>query len=290
MQDSSFPSPLAETHWLERHLADADLRVLDCTVTMTMTPEGRYAFSSGRSEWAAAHIPGAVFADVMTELSAKDQPLPLMMPDPQEFATRMGELGVGDDTRVVLYDRGNHAWAARVWWMLRACGFDRAAVLNGGWNKWVAENRPTSLRGSSYPRATLTPHPRPELFATRQDVLQSLRDPDVRIVNALSPQEHAGGPTRFPRPGRIAGSTNVYCQSLIDPRTHSYLPIPALQSLFARAGALQAERVITYCGAGIAASSDALALTLLGKQVAVYDGSLAEWTADPSLPMETGEQ
>jgi thiosulfate/3-mercaptopyruvate sulfurtransferase len=290
MQDSSLPSPLAETQWLERHLTDADLRVLDCTVTMTMTPEGRYAFSSGREEWVAAHIPGAVFADVMTELSAKDQSLPLMMPDPQELAARMGELGVGDDTRVVLYDRGNHAWAARVWWMLRACGFDHAAVLNGGWNKWVAENRPTSSLPSHYPRATLTPRPRPELFVTRQNVLQSLRAPDVRIVNALSPQEHAGGATRYPRPGRIAGSTNVYCQSLIDPNTHTYLPVPALQSLFARAGALQAERVITYCGAGIAASSDALALTLLGKQVAVYDGSLAEWTADPSLPMETGEQ
>ena len=100
---------------------------------------------------------------------------------------------------------------------------------------------------------------------------------------------HPAAATRFPRSGRIAGSTNVYCQSLIDPDTKAYLPADELRRLFGGAGALDASAVITYCGAGIAASSDALALTLLGvPEVAVYDGSLAEWTADATLPMETG--
>jgi thiosulfate/3-mercaptopyruvate sulfurtransferase len=281
------PSPLVSTEWLHEHLRDADLRILDCTVVMKTASDGGYSFAGGRSDWQASHIPGAAFVDVMAELSARDNPLPMMMPTPQEFATAMGELGVGDGTRVVLYDRGNHAWAARVWWMLRACHFDEAAVLNGGWRKWTAEGRPTSTQPSSYPRATFSASLRPDTFASRQDVLTAIRSDNVAVVNALSPEEHRGQTSRFPRAGRIAGSRNVYCQSLIDPETGAYLPRNSLQQLFQDAGIMNADRVITYCGAGIAASSDALALTWLGKQVAVYDGSLAEWTADPALPMET---
>lgn len=124
-------------------------------------------------------------------------------------------------------------------------------------------------------------------MATKQEVLDSLHARGVRLVNALSPEEHRGETTRFPRAGRIPGSTNVYYQSLVDPQTHAYLPARKLREQFEAASAMSADRVITYCGAGIAASSDALALTLLGKtNVAVYDGSLAEWTADPALPME----
>jgi thiosulfate/3-mercaptopyruvate sulfurtransferase len=287
-RQDTMPSPLVSTEWLHEHLRDEDLRILDCTVVMTTSSDGSYSFSAGRPEWQAGHIPGAVFADVMGELCARDNPLPLMMPTPSALAAAMGELGVGDATRVVLYDRGNHAWAARVWWMLRACSFDNAAVLNGGWRKWTAESRPTSAQQSSYPRATFSARPRPDSFVSRQDVLGALGSNTVAIVNALSPQEHSGQTPRLPRAGRIAGSANVYCQSLIDPETGAYLPVPALQQLFQDAGVMNAERVITYCGAGIAASSDALALTCLGKQAAVYDGSLAEWAADPALPMETG--
>jgi thiosulfate/3-mercaptopyruvate sulfurtransferase len=126
-------------------------------------------------------------------------------------------------------------------------------------------------------------------MATKEQVLKAIGDRDVSIINALSPEEFTGEKVRFPRAGRIAGSTNVYCQSLIDPQTQCFLPEAELRKQFEGTGALQAKQAVTYCGAGIAASADALALTLLGvKNVAVYDGSMAEWTADPSLPMETG--
>ncbi|HEY7671685.1 MAG TPA: sulfurtransferase [Gammaproteobacteria bacterium] len=284
------PSPLVSTDWLAAHLGEPQLRILDCSVVMRTLADGSYSFVGGRDEWQEAHIPGSVFVDVLEELAAKDTPLPMMMPSAEEFAATMAGYGVGAGTAVVLYDRSNHAWAARVWWMLRACGFDAAAVLDGGWQKWAAETRPMSEVATTYPRGNFRPRVRPELLATKQEVRESLDKPGVAIVNSLSPDEHRGtAPTRFPRAGRIAGSCNVYCQALIDPITKTYWPAPKLRELFAQTGALEADRVITYCGAGIAASSDAFALMVLGVgNVAVYDGSLAEWTADPTLPMETG--
>jgi thiosulfate/3-mercaptopyruvate sulfurtransferase len=285
---TSIPSPLVSSQWVHEHLGNEDLRILDCTVVMKIVPGGGYGFAAGRAEWEAGHLPGAQFVDVMADLSAQGSPLPMMMPAPQDFARTMSELGVGEGTRAVLYDRGNHAWAARVWWMLHACGFDQAAVLDGGWLKWTAEGRPATTQVSRYARAAFEARVRPDAFATREQVLQALEDDSVCVLNALSPEEHRGTTVRFPRAGRIAGSTNVYCQLLVDPETHAYRPAHELRRLFEAAGATRADRVITYCGAGIAASSDALALTLLGKRVSVYDGSLAEWTSDPSLPMEAG--
>jgi thiosulfate/3-mercaptopyruvate sulfurtransferase len=284
---STLPSPLVETAWLDGHLSEPDLRILDCSVVMKATGDGNYVFVGGRDEYERGHIPGSVFVDVLTELAAKNDPRPAMMPPVEDFANTMAAFGVGEGTRVVLYDRSHHSWAARVWWMLRVCGFDAAAVLNGGWQKWISEGRRTSTVHATYPRGNFRLRPRPGLMATKQEVLDSLHAKGLRLVNALSPEEHRGETARFPRAGRIPGSACVYYQSLVDPQTHAYLPPEQLRERFEAVSAMSADKVITYCGAGIAASSDALALTLLGKKnVAVYDGSLMEWTADPALPME----
>ena len=282
------PAPLVTTDWLANNLDATDLRIIDCSVVMRTAADGSYAFLPGTEEFERGHIPGSVFVDVLTDLSARDHHLPMMMPGPEKFAATMATLGVSDASRVVLYDRSNHAWAARVWWMLRYCGFDRATVLDGGWNKWTAEGKPTSVEETRYPPGKLSVAVRPRLFASKREVFESLQGAGISIINALSPEDHSGATSRRPRPGRIPGSTNVYCQTLVDPETHAYLSAEALRERFESAGALPASRTITYCGAGIAASSDALALTLIGHgDVAVYDGSLAEWTSDPEMPMET---
>jgi thiosulfate/3-mercaptopyruvate sulfurtransferase len=284
----SRPQYLVETDWLAQHLGDPDVRVLECTVYLHPKPEGGFRAESGRAKWAEGHIPGAGFVDLTDELCDRTSPLLYMMPPAEQFAEAMGRAGVGDGVRVVLYDRVVNMWAARVWWMLRAFGFENAAVLNGGWKKWTLEGCPVAPDAGARPPRRFVTKPRPELIADKQAVLAGVGNRATCLVNALTEEQHRGtGGVTYGRPGRIAGSANVAARDLVDPATHAYLPAETLRERFKAAGAMDAGRVITYCGGGIAASSDAFVLTLLGKDdVAVYDASLSEWAADPSLPRE----
>ncbi|MDN5873729.1 MAG: sulfurtransferase [Sinobacteraceae bacterium] len=285
------PQYLVETAWLEAHLNDPALRILDCTVLFATDADGVRA-ASGRDAWAEGHIPGSGFADLMQDLSDRNSSVPFMMPPAAQFAEAMSRYGIGEDTHVVLYDACSdlwaHMWAARIWWMLRVCGFEQAAVLNGGWHKWTMEGRPVSTDPSTYPPAHFVARPRPELMADKREVLATIGDNHTCLLNALTVEDHTGTAVRYGRAGHIPSSVNVPTAALIDPVTHAYLPAAQLHAQFEVAGTLNRERVITYCGGGIAASSDAFVLTLLGApNVAVYDGSLLEWAADPALPMET---
>jgi thiosulfate/3-mercaptopyruvate sulfurtransferase len=285
------PEYLVETDWLANHLADPGLRALECTVCLHPAPElpGGFRVESGRAEWAAGHIPGAGFVDLQEELADRTSPLRFTMPQAQQFADTLSRHGVGDGVQVVLYDRSVNMWAARVWWMLRAFGFDHAAVLNGGWKKWTGEGRPVAADLGERPARRFVARPRPELIADKAAVLAGIGDGATCVLNALSAEQHRGGGANYGRPGRIRRSVNVPARDLVDPATHAYLPADVLRRKFDAVGALAASRVITYCGGGIAASSDAFVLALLGRDdIAVYDASLSEWASDPSLPMEQG--
>lgn len=275
---------LVETDWLAEHLADPHLRILDCSIVYQA---GRYEMDY--NGWAQGHIPRSALADLVNDLSDATSPFLFMMPPPVQFVEAMSRYGVGEGTQVVLYDRSINIWAARVWWILRAMGFDDAAVLNGGWRKWTLEERPISTDPPAYPPANFVASPRPQLMVDKNEVLAVIGDGRTCLLNALPAEEHIGAVTRYQRPGRIPASINVPAASIVDPLTHAYLPMEQLRARFAGAGVLSRERVITYCGGGITASSDAFILTLLGvENVAVYDGSLSEWTADDALPMEVG--
>lgn len=285
---------LATTDWLAGNLGDPRLRVLECTVFLRQREDGKPGFLvvPGRDAWSAAHIPGSVFADLHNDLSDRSQPLRFMMPGAEQFAGAMGRYGVGDDSQVVLYDRAGNMWAARIWWMLRAFGFDNARVLDGGWTKWLGEGRPVSTDAPEMPSARFVPNHRPGLIATKEDVLGAIASGQACIVNALNAAQHRGEVAPYGRPGRIAGSANVPAMGsagVVDPVTQLYRPVDVIRRRFVEAGALPGTRLITYCGGGIAASSAAFAATMAGyTDVAVYDASLSEWAADPSLPMEAG--
>lgn len=281
---------LIETDVLEARLSDPNLRIIDCNIILTPKPEGGYSVVSGREDWQSSHIPGSVFVDIETELSAYHPSLRFMMPSAEQFATVLGDLGVGDGHEVVVYSRGANFWATRLYLMFREFGFDNVSVLNGGWDKWHAEGRPVTDAAPRWPVATLTAQAPGGIFVGKEDVLAAIDDPSVSIINALAPDTHSGKYFNPPygRPGHIAGSKNVFCFNLIDEETNRFRDNAGIEDAFAKSGALEADRVIVYCGGGISATTDAFALGLLGRRnVHVYDGSMLEWGNDPDLPMET---
>lgn len=287
-QTASLPDTLVTTEWLSQHLDDPDLVVLDCTVSVKQGEDG-LVIESGRAGYESGHIPTAGFADLMGNLADADSPFQYTVPSAEQFAAAMGALGVGDDTRVVLYDASMSAWAARVWWMLRWVGFDRAAILDGGLGAWTAEGRPLSTDPAIHPTRTLTPAPRPELIADRDEVMAAIDDAGVTLIDAMPEAHYRGEMAMYARPGHIPTAKNVSVMSLLD-ENGRYRPQEELATLFD--GGADA-RAITYCGGGIAASSTAFVMTRLGyTDVAVYTGSLQEWAADPDNPMEveTAEQ
>ena len=275
---------------LEARFSDESLRLYDCTTWLHPDPSRIYRVESGRAAYEAEHILGADFLDLTDELADPESDFNFMMPAPEVLARTLGAHGINSGSDVVLYSRDNIHWATRVWWMLRAIGFDRASVLDGGFDKWQMEGRQTTTAIQKYPAGSLVARSRSGLFCDSAAVVSAMDEPGTCIVNALRGSLHDGSEAvHFGRPGRIPSSVSVPGVSLLDPETKAYRPLPQLQRIFAEVGALEAEKVVIYCGGGIAATSDAFTLMRLGQDaVTVYDASMSEWAKDPSLPMETG--
>ncbi|MBV8187258.1 MAG: sulfurtransferase [Alphaproteobacteria bacterium] len=281
---------LISTEELARRSDAPALRIFDCTTYLRPRPEGGYNAESGRANYDKGHIPGAAFLDLGGELSDRTSKLRFTLPPLDELVRAFAAKGIGHGTFVVLYSHATPTWATRVWWMLRAIGFDDAAVLDGGLDKWQAEGRTLVAEPTVYPPATLTLRARPGVFVGKEEITTAIGKPDTLTLNALSVDQHKGtGGVVYGRPGRIAGSSCVPAASLLGP-DKTLKPIADLRTAFDGAGAAPDKRVLVYCGGGIAATLDAFVLTaLLGhRNVAVYDNSMQEWSNDPSLPMEVG--
>lgn len=282
------PEFLVETDWLAQHLND--VVVLDCTTHLIPDPKITYVVKPGREDFEKGHIPGAQFCDVSKDVSDTAQTFNFMRQPPEDFAAAMRRFGISNSTRVVTYSTGNAWWATRVWWLLREFGHDNAAVLNGGWQKWAAESRPFETGpGEKRAPGDFSVLEVRNLMVGKEEVKAAIGDAGVCTLNALMPAQHTGsGGNAYGRPGHIAGSVNLPAAHLLDSATNTFLPAGELRRLLGAAGALD-RPVIAYCGGGIAASADALILTMLGHQdVRIYDASLSEWAKDESLPMETG--
>ena len=285
------PEFLIETDALERRLSDPGLRMFDCTIHLIPNPDIGYTVKPGREDFENGHIPGAQFIDLQADLSAPHPKLRFMLPSAEAFAAAMSRFGVGESSHVVLYSTTTPQWASRIWWMLRNYGFDNAAVLDGGFQKWSREGRriETGVARPCAP-ATFVVRGDRKLMVGKEAVLAAIGNDAICTINALSREQHTGtGGTVYRRVGRIAKSVNVPAAALLDPASGTYLPASELRPKFAAVGAFDKPQVITYCGGGIAASADAFALVMLGHpNVKLYDASMSEWATDPILPMETG--
>lgn len=274
-------SPVVSTQWLADHLGAEKLVVLDATVLPYTQPSGRAGYLSGHESYVVnGHLPGAVFADVIEELSDVSAPLPFTRPSAAQFEAAVGALGIDNETTVVVYDAVVGQWAARVWWLFRAFGYDRVAVLDGGLTAWRAEERETDVGHVEPSPASFTAVERPEAWASISDV-QAIVDGTApgSLVCGIPPKEFTGAAGR----GHIPGSVSVPAGRLVDRDSNTLLPVDVLRGMLPSEG-----RVVTYCNGGIAAAADALALVLAGHtNVALYDGSLNEWAADPARPLVT---
>ena len=289
---------LISTAELAGILDQPDLRVFDCTTYLEPAPAGNpapYIAVPGRHTFEAGHIPGADFLDLQGEFSDSSTELRFMMPAVAQLAAAFGRHGLGTDSlgtdsRVVLYSIGTPIWATRFWWMLRSLGFENAAVLDGGFDKWKAEERAIETGAAKgYPPATFKAKPKPGFFVGKHDLLAAIPDRNSVIVNALGPQFHQGlEPSRYGRPGRIPGSCNVSAATLLDPFTRIFVPLADAEAKFATQGLRKDKRVIAYCGGGISATIDLFLLHQLGyDNLTLYDGSMGEWAKDEALPIET---
>jgi thiosulfate/3-mercaptopyruvate sulfurtransferase len=282
-------SPLVSSQWVADHLGADDMVVVDVSVLAVAgrdgTATGRY--TSGHADYLEqGHVPGAVFGDLIHDLSDDRAALPFTRPDIDRFAAAAGALGITGDTTVVAYDSTDGPWAARLWWLLRAAGHDDAAVLDGGFSAWAAEGRPVDVGAVQPEPAVFVAHERPGAWADKSYVEAVVRGDERAALVCASPRdEFRGLAGERPRRGHIPGSSNVPATELVDADRHLAEP-RRLEAAFAPV--LDAEKVVVYCGQGIAASADALALVLVGHDdVAVYDGSLDEWTGDDDAPLET---
>lgn len=285
---SSLPGSLVSTQWLADHLGADGLLVVDASVVSYTQPNGRTGMFSGHELYIAdGHLPGAVFADLLEEFSAPDARFPFTRPDAARFAAAAGALGIGRDTDVVVYDGQHGQFAARLWWLLGAFGHDRVAVLDGGLTVWRAEGRETVVGHVEPAPATFVPRERPERWAHKAEVEAIVRGERAGALVCASPaKEFRGEVAPRGRAGHIPGSISAPATRFVDPESRATLPDDEVRPLLAPA--LDAERIVAYCGAGVAASAAALHLLRAGAaDVAVYDGSLNEWTADPDAPLAT---
>jgi thiosulfate/3-mercaptopyruvate sulfurtransferase len=283
--------PLVSTEWLAQQAADAGIVVLDASVFLVQTlGQDRGEFHSGLDRFASGgHIPGARFADLFVEFSDPNVALPFTRPQVTQFEAAAGRLGITPASHVVIYDALANQWAARLWWVFRSFGHRKVSVLDGGMRKYRKEGRALEHTLSPFRPANYVVAAEKPVVASRDDILSVLHgERKAHLVCFLRPDEYAGVISVRARPGHIPGSVNLPFINLLDDN-NTFKSVPQLQAQFADVIDLDGRLVVTYCGAGIASTVGAFALGLINyRNTLEYDGSLSDWTSDPSLPVVLG--
>ena len=276
--------PLVTTDWVEGELGGADLKLIDASYFLP--GDGRDA----RAEFEAGHIAGAVFLD-LDAVADGGSDIPHMLPPEHKFASRMQTLGLGDGNRFVVYDNSPLHSAARAWWMLRVFGAHQVAILDGGLQKWIAEGRPLATGKAQVRHGHFTPLLDREAVADKDYVGSLVHSGSHELVDARSAPRFAGEEAE-PRPGlaagHIPGAKNLPQGQLFNP-DNEWKQGDALRAAFETAGVDLDKPMVTTCGSGVTAAVLLFGAHLLGKRdVKLYDGSWAEWGADPATPKATG--
>jgi thiosulfate/3-mercaptopyruvate sulfurtransferase len=265
------PEQLVETDWVAVHAADAGVRIVDMRQT----------------GYAEGHVPGAVYVSPVAIRDAKAPPT--FLPTPAAFEEMMAKLGIGNATRVVVYDERGGIYAARLWWILNYYGHPNVALMNGGWIKWTAEQRPSSTAALWPPAAAFTARPQPTWVATAADVVGAIDKPGVKIIDARTQGEIDGKDLRnIRRGGFVPSSIPIYWEDLLDAQRKTFKPAEELKKIYEERGIVPSQEVIAYCQVGMRASVDLFALHLIGyDKLRNYYGAWEEWGNRDDLPLAT---
>ena len=265
------PEQLVETDWVAAHAADANVRVVDMRQT----------------GYADGHVPGAVYVSPVAIRDAKAPPT--FLPTAAAFEEMMAKLGIGNATRVVVYDERGGIYAARMWWILNYYGHSNVALMNGGWLKWSAEQRATATDVPAPAAARFTARPQPKWIATAADVTAAINKPGVKIIDARTMAEIEGKDLRnIKRGGFVPSSIPIYWEDLLDPATRTFRSADELKKIYEDRGILPSQEVIAYCQVGMRASVDLFALHLIGyNKIRNYYGAWEEWGNRDDLPIAT---
>ena len=279
-------STLVSTEQLARHL-DGSWVIVDCRYDLRDA-------AWGREQYRSAHIPGAVYASLAHDLSAPPSgsngrhPLPC----PEDLNVTFGKLGISSATQVVAYDQDIGMYASRLWWMLRYMGHDAAAVLDGGWARWVQEKRPVRTGDETKPATAFAGRRRKEMRVLVNGVEAALDDPSVLLVDARAPERYDGTSEPLDRvPGHIPGAVNYFYKRNVTDQGVMLPPERLEQQFGAMLGDRRPDQVVMYCGSGVTACHNLLAMHHAGLSGArLYAGSWSEWSSDAARPVETGKR
>jgi len=275
---------LVSTEWLANEIGASDLRIVDAT--QHLPDAGREA----RAEYEDGHIPGAVFMD-LSGLVDPAAPIENTLPSAEKFASRMQALGLGDGSRIVLYDDSAVKTSARAWFMLRMFGAHNVAILDGGIARWIAEGRPLAKGVETLRQRHYTSWADTRQLRTKQQVLANIASRAEQMIDARgAPRFTGASPETRPglASGHIPGSLNLPYTNLFN-ADGTYKDAAALRQAFVGGGVDLSRPAIVSCGSGITACVLAFAMHLIGKDdVALYDGSWTEWGADPATPKQVG--